>query len=81
VSKYHGRDDHIAAQLLKVGAEQMKTELGMNGHLLSHDYDIYKNLVTDGWWKSTWQFVNTNALRVEDDIPDRRMHRRQRRIL
>jgi hypothetical protein len=60
---------HPTACLLRRSAELMRIQLGCNGPIFHIPWQCH-GLLDDSWLKSTWEFVNTFGLRIDDDIPE-----------
>jgi hypothetical protein len=60
---------HPTACLLRHSAEAMRTTLGCNGKLFQIPWQV-SVLLEDSWLKSTWEFVHTYGISIEDDIPE-----------
>ena len=50
--------------------EFMKVELGLQGSLLTRDFELYGHLGEDIWVKHLWEFSNKSGIQVEDKLHD-----------
>lgn len=72
--------DHIwggstTGNLIKTSMEYMKLELVVQGSIFKLDYEIYGYLATDCWVKHMWEFVDENAIEIDDVVAEGTMLR------
>ncbi len=56
--------------LLMCSAENLKMEIRLLGHFLQQYYKWLEKATTQCWWTSTWGFVHTDWIQIEDSLPD-----------
>jgi hypothetical protein len=79
--KYSAMTNHVTGKLMRASLEVMKLELGLNGYVLSQDFQTVGALATQSWLKHVWRETSRNGLKMEDDIPDFALRRRNDCIL
>ena len=67
----HGSNPNdITGQLLRIGLENMRLELGLNGQIFAYDWDSLHLLTTPTWLSHTWKFQNEHRIRIETTTPN-----------
>ena len=56
----------ISGNLLTGTYEQLKLEIGLPGRILSTAYDRWSVIATPCWLTTTWSFLSSHGLRIED---------------
>jgi len=52
-------------QLLWIGLENMRLELGVNGQIFAQDWDSLHSLTTPTWLSHTWKFQNEYGIWIK----------------
>ena len=68
--KWSVNSKRIQSQLLRISAEHLKLELGLNGPVFGHNWKVWKNVVSPCWLTNTWEFLNLTNITVQDDISE-----------
>jgi hypothetical protein len=63
----HGAIDTTTGQLLRISLEQAQLEVGIGTPFLETSFDAYGFLLTDCWWKSVWEFIWKNNVKLSYD--------------
>ena len=64
ICKYTGSYGYITGSLMRDSLENLTLELGLPGHPMSHDFDLWQGLTTDCWIKCAWQFMNKYGIEI-----------------
>jgi len=67
----HGLNPNdIMGQLLWIGLENMRLELGLNGQIFAYDWESLHLLTTLTWLSHTWKFQNEYGIQIETTTPN-----------
>ena len=67
--------DHIwrestTGKLLIISLEYLKLEVGIQGSILTEDYELYGHLAEESWVAHTWKFLTDVGLQIKDELRD-----------
>jgi hypothetical protein len=66
---YHGDAPTITGHQLRASMELHTLEIGLPGHLLQQDYQIFGTLATTSWLKHLWEFCDGSNIQVTSTTP------------
>jgi len=67
---YEPNPDDNTGKLICLSLETLQLKLGLNRHLLSHDWNALHPLATPTWLSHTWRFMAKYNIQIETHTPE-----------
>jgi len=64
----HMRRNDTTAKLLTIAMQNLQLECGTEELFFNLDFDEFSSMATNGWLKNLWEYYDSRAIRVDEDL-------------